>query len=60
MKDMKEDEQRENIDQVKKNAFEEGFLAGYSGGYPVTALRNALKQFNIAENPDKLSKVKVK
>jgi len=55
MKDMKEDEQRENIDQVKKNAFEEGFLAGYSGGYPVTALRNALKQFNIAENPDKLS-----
>ena len=35
-----------NIDQIRCDAFEAGFLAVYSGDYPQQALRNAQLQFN--------------
>ena len=64
---MKEDNPklRDNIDHQKVKAFEAGFRAAYSGGYPELALRNAQLQFMIEEakalaETAKLSKTKVK
>ncbi len=58
MKEDKPSSLRITLDQIKKDAFEAGFLAGRkSGGCTEIALRNAYLKFDHAENV-RLRKVK--